>query len=41
MTNLAETIQGKYALSENDSKIYKQGRRNRRFPEREINENNF
>lgn len=41
MTNLAETIQGKYELSENDSKIYKQGRRNRRFPEREINENNF
>ena len=41
MTNLAETIQGKYELCENDSKIYKQGRRNRRFPEREINENNF
>lgn len=41
MINLAETIQGKYELSENDSKIYKQGRRNRRFPEREINENNF
>lgn len=40
MTNLAETIQGKYELSENDGKIYKQGRRNRRFPEREINENN-
>ena len=41
MTNLAERIEGKYELSENDSKIYKQGRRNRRFPEREINENNF
>ncbi len=35
MTNLAETIQGKYELPENDGKIYKQCRRNRRFPERE------
>jgi site-specific recombinase XerD len=37
MTNLAEIIQGKYELPENDSEIYKHGRRNRRFPEREIN----
>lgn len=34
MTNLAETIQGKYELSETDGKIYKPSRRNRRFPER-------
>lgn len=38
MTNLAETIQGKYELPENDGKIYKQARRNRRFPEREMDE---
>lgn len=36
MTNLAERTQGKYELPENDGKIYKMGRRNRRFPEREI-----
>ena len=36
MTNLAERTQGKYGLPENDSKIYKMGRRNRRFPDREI-----
>lgn len=41
MTNLAETIQGKNELSENDGKIYKQGRRNRRSPKREINEKNI
>lgn len=34
MTNLAETIQGKYELPENESIIYKMGRRNRRFPEK-------
>jgi integrase len=37
MTNLAETIQGKYELPENDGEIYKSVRRHRRFPEREIN----
>ena len=36
MTNLVETIQGKYELPETDGKIHKIGRRNRRFPEREI-----
>lgn len=41
MTNLAGTIQGKYELSENDGKIYKSGRRNRRFSEREINNNSI
>ncbi|MDH6534975.1 hypothetical protein M2101_001653, partial [Parabacteroides sp. PM5-20] len=35
------TIQGKYELPENDGKIHKIGRRNRRFPEREVNENNM
>lgn len=39
MTNLAETIQGKYRLSETDSKIYKPGRRNRRFPEKSDGKN--
>lgn len=40
MTNLAKTIQGKYELPETDNKIYKSGRRNRRFTERE-SENNL
>lgn len=40
MTSLAKTIQGKYELPENDGKIHKIGRRNRRFPKREIDENN-
>lgn len=35
MTNLAERTQGKYELSENEGEIYKMGRRNRKFPERE------
>lgn len=34
MTNLAETIQGEYELPENNSKIHKIGRRNRRFSEK-------
>lgn len=41
MTNLAETIQGRYELSENEGEIYKTGRRHRRFPEREINGSNL
>ena len=41
MTNLAERIEGKYVLSETDSKIWKQYRWNRIFPKRETNENNF
>lgn len=41
MTNLVETIQGKYELSENDGKIYKYNRRKKRFPKREINEKNI
>ena len=41
MTNLADTIQGKYELPENKGEIYKSARRHRRFPEREINENNL
>ena len=41
MTNLVETIQGKYELSENDGKIYKYNRRKKRFPKREINEKIF
>lgn len=40
MSKLAETIQGKYELPENDCKIHKI-RRNRRFPERENNEDNI
>lgn len=36
MTNLAKRTQRKYELPENDGKIYKISRRNRRFPEREI-----
>jgi len=36
MTNFVDTISGKYELSENDGKIYRQGRRNRWFPEQEI-----
>ena len=36
MTNLAERTRDKYELPENDGKIYKMGRRNRRFLEREI-----
>ncbi|PXV60130.1 site-specific recombinase XerD [Dysgonomonas alginatilytica] len=40
MTNLAEHIGGKYTLAETDKKIYKPGRRNRRYPEKEINSNN-
>lgn len=41
MTNLAERTQGKYELPDNDGKIYKMGRRNRRFPKKEINEENL
>lgn len=37
MTNLAERIEGKYELPETNGKIYKLGRRNRRFPEKEVN----
>jgi integrase len=36
MTNLAENIQGKYELPEINGKIYRPGRRNRKFP----NQNN-
>lgn len=46
MTNLSNRIVGKYELPDsvdtvNQAKIYKPGRRNRRFPEREISENNL
>ena len=37
MTNLAERIEGKYELPETNGKIYKLGRRNRKFPEKEVN----
>ncbi|WP_368666921.1 tyrosine-type recombinase/integrase [Dysgonomonas sp. 511] len=45
MTNLSNRIVGKYELPDstdttNQAKIYKPGRRNRRFPEREQTDNN-
>lgn len=40
MTNLAERIEGKYELPDDEGKIYKHGKRHGRFPEREINGSN-
>ena len=36
MTNLVERIEGKYKLPETNGKIFKLGRRNRKFPEKEV-----